>query len=284
MTAEIDFINLGISTNDDLFARINSCLNEIQAVGDLEAQATRIFFGGIEPAAKALNISASLFRGALRGQRRLNYRALPNQVRQDIWDAASVILEMSDAERTTICKQRSIPKEKSMSQLQAWQTARDSQQVHQIVTNAVRLLNGYVRLWKYRNNPKILFHASGFQRPVQALLKFREITEHRALDSKACLIAIEIIKEYESYLWHREAVSKHVKVQRRIQSHNRTKLFDALVLRDGKYCAYCKTKRKLLIDHIRPLVRGGLTEMCNLQLLCFTCNSKKSDTFFDEKR
>src|SRR5262249_36016224 len=154
--------------------------------------------------------------------------------------------------------------EKLISQLQAWQTARDSQQLHQIVTNAVSLLNGYVRLWKYRHNPKILFQASGFQRPVQALLKSREITEHRALDSKACLIALEIIKEYETYRWHRQAVYKHVKVQRRIQSRKREKLFEALVARDGKSCAYCKSKRKLLIDHIKPLVRGGLTELCNL--------------------
>jgi len=152
------------------------------------------------------------------------------------------------------------------------------------VTNSVRLLDGYVRLWKYRHNPKILFQASGFQRPVQALLKFRDITERRALDSKVCLVALEIIREYETYLWHRQAVRRHVKVQRRIQSRNRAKLFDALALRDGKSCAYCKSRRRLLIDHVRPLVHGGLTEMSNLQLLCFSCNSKKSDKFREEKQ
>lgn len=284
MTPDVDFVNLGISTNDALLERINSCMKEIRALGDRELHAARIYFGGIEPAAKALSISASVFREALRGQRRLSYRALDKDVREDIWDAASVILEMSDEERTTACKLHSIPREKFMSQLQAWQSARDSQQLPQIVTNAVRLLDGYIRLWKYRRNPKILFQASGFQRPVQALLKFREITERRALDSKVCLLALEIIKEYETYLWQRQAVSRHVKVQRRIQSRNRAKLFEALVLRDDKSCAYCKSRRRLLIDHVRPLVRGGLTEMCNLQLLCFSCNSKKSDTFREEKQ
>lgn len=284
MTPEIDFLNFGVSTNDELMARINSCLNEIHALGDRELHAARIYFGGIEPAAKALNISASVFREALRGQRRLNYRVLDEDVRQDLWDAASVILEMSDGERATACKLHSISRGKFRAQLQAWQSARDSQQLPQIVTNAVRLLDGYVRLWKYRHNPRILFQASGFQRPVQAILKFRESTERRALDSKVCLVALEIIKEYETYLWHRKAVSRHIKVQRGIQSRNRAKLFEALVLRDGKSCVYCKSKRRLLIDHIKPLVRGGLTQMGNLQLLCFSCNSKKSDTFREERQ
>lgn len=284
MTPVVDFVNLGISSNDALLKRINSCIKAIRSLGDRELHATHIYFGGIEPAAKALDISESVFREALGGQRRLSYRSLDKDVRQDIWDAASVILEMSDEERANACQLQSIPREKFMSQLQAWQLARDSQQLPQIVTNAVQLLDAYVRLWKYRHNPKILFRASGFQRPVQALLKFRESTERRALDSKACLIALEIIKEYETYLWHRQAVSRHVKVQRRIQSRNRAKLFDALVLRDGKSCGYCNSRRRLLIDHVRPLVRGGLTEMCNLQLLCFSCNSKKSDRFRGEKQ
>jgi hypothetical protein len=284
MTPEVDFVNLGISTNDALLERINSCLKEIRALGDRELHATHIYFGGIEPAAKALNISVSVFREALRGQRHVSYRVLDKDVREDIWDAASVILEMSDEERTIACRLHSIAREEFMSQLQAWQSARDSQQLPQIVTNSVRLLDGYVRLWKYRHNPKILFQASGFQRPVQALLKFRDITERRALDSKVCLVALEIIREYETYLWHRQAVRRHVKVQRRIQSRNRAKLFDALALRDGKSCAYCKSRRRLLIDHVRPLVHGGLTEMSNLQLLCFSCNSKKSDKFREEKQ
>jgi hypothetical protein len=269
MMPEVDFLNFGISTNDELMTRINSCLNEIHALGDRESHAARIYFGGIEPAAKTLNISASVFREALRGQRRLNYRGLDEDVRQDLWDGASVILEMPDEKRTTACKVHSIPRENFMSQLRAWQLARDSQQFTQIVSNAVRLLDGYVRLWKYRHNPKIMFQASGFQRPAQALLKFREITERRALESKVCLVALEIIKEYETYLWHRQAVSRHIKVQRGIQSRNRTKLFEALVLRDGKSCVYCKSKRRLFIDHVKPLVRGGLTQMGNFSCSVF---------------
>lgn len=52
----------------------------------------------------------------------------------------------------------------------------------------------------------------------------------------------------------------------------------------GKYyCKECgfKSSLKVLfqIDHIKPMSKGGLTEVVNLQLLCKTCNMKKSDKY-----
>ncbi len=282
--SEIDFTNLGILPNEALLDRITSGLNEIYALGNLELHAAWLYFGGIKPAAEALNITPQLFRQALQGRIRATYKGLPDVVREDIWDARQMILEMPDEKRTAACTLHSIPRDQFISQLQAHQAARDSNQLlPQTVHHSIRLLDGYSRLWKYRRAPKVLFQASGFTRPAQVLLKARRLTEERGLDSKVCLVALDIINEYETYLWHRQAVAAHIKVQRGIQSRNRTKLFHALVLRDGKECAYCKSKRKLLIDHIKPLVRGGLTEMRNLQLLCFSCNSKKGDTFREEK-
>ena len=51
---------------------------------------------------------------------------------------------------------------------------------------------------------------------------------------------------------------------------------------DGNYvCANCqqvyKTREFLQIDHITPISKGGLTVEDNLQVLCRTCNLKKSD-------
>jgi hypothetical protein len=281
--SEIDFTNLGILPNEALLNRITSSLNEIYALGNLELHAAWLYFGGIKAAAKALNITPQLLHQALQRRVRPTYKGLSEEVREDIWDARAVILEMADDERTAACTFHSMPREQFISQLQASQAARDSNQLPQTVHHSIRLLDGYSRLWKYRRAPKVLFQASGFTRPAQALLKSRTLTEERGLDSKVCLVALDILKEYETYLWHRQAVAAHIKVQRGIQSRNRTKLYDALVLRDGKACAYCKSKRRLLIDHIKPLVRGGLTDMCNLQLLCFSCNSKKSDTFREAK-
>lgn len=44
---------------------------------------------------------------------------------------------------------------------------------------------------------------------------------------------------------------------------------------DGK-CARCSQKRKLTLDHVVPVSRGGPTTRENVQALCKPCNSSKS--------
>jgi 5-methylcytosine-specific restriction endonuclease McrA len=41
-------------------------------------------------------------------------------------------------------------------------------------------------------------------------------------------------------------------------------------------CAYCKKKKKLTVDHIVPLAKGGSNWPSNLQMTCRPCNSRKS--------
>ena len=54
--------------------------------------------------------------------------------------------------------------------------------------------------------------------------------------------------------------------------------------RDGFRCKYCgRTEAdgvKLHVDHIKPVSKGGKTELSNLQTLCDECNLGKSD-FYD---
>jgi len=47
--------------------------------------------------------------------------------------------------------------------------------------------------------------------------------------------------------------------------------------RDGGACVRCGAKADLHFDHIIPLIKGGGNTEANIQILCQTCNLKKSD-------
>lgn len=47
--------------------------------------------------------------------------------------------------------------------------------------------------------------------------------------------------------------------------------------RDGGRCVRCGSKQALHFDHIIPVAKGGGNSEANIQILCQTCNLKKSD-------
>lgn len=46
-------------------------------------------------------------------------------------------------------------------------------------------------------------------------------------------------------------------------------------------CVCCGQKRRLTVDHVIPLTKGGTSNINNLQPLCRSCNSKKHDQIID---
>jgi len=46
--------------------------------------------------------------------------------------------------------------------------------------------------------------------------------------------------------------------------------------RDGKICRQCEATTNLHLDHVIPVKKNGKNEISNLQVLCRSCNSKKS--------
>lgn len=61
-------------------------------------------------------------------------------------------------------------------------------------------------------------------------------------------------------------------------SHSAEDVADILRLQGGK-CAYCRCRITGLnrrVDHIKPLAKGGANYRANLQILCASCNSRKS--------
>lgn len=51
--------------------------------------------------------------------------------------------------------------------------------------------------------------------------------------------------------------------------------WDAIVKKQRGRCADCSKKRKLTIDHIVPIAKGGCNFAFNLQGLCRPCNTRK---------
>ena len=47
----------------------------------------------------------------------------------------------------------------------------------------------------------------------------------------------------------------------------------------GRKCSHCGATEDLCLDHIWPVTHGGTDEDDNLQVLCRSCNSKKSNKF-----
>lgn len=53
------------------------------------------------------------------------------------------------------------------------------------------------------------------------------------------------------------------------------------VLSIGK-CLFCESTTDLVVDHIIPFIKGGVSTINNLAPLCHRCNSLKSDFEIDE--
>lgn len=89
----------------------------------------------------------------------------------------------------------------------------------------------------------------------------------------------EIIDLYNEVL-NIEKKKETAQYQRSIMT---PKLRFDVMRRDGFRCKYCgRTEAdgvKLHVDHIKPVSKGGKTEMSNLQTLCDECNLGKSDFY-----
>jgi 5-methylcytosine-specific restriction endonuclease McrA len=62
------------------------------------------------------------------------------------------------------------------------------------------------------------------------------------------------------------------KLNSRAYRAHKQRVFD----RDGRQCRYCGTDEMLQIDHIISRKHGGTHDLDNLQVLCRSCNLRKS--------
>jgi 5-methylcytosine-specific restriction endonuclease McrA len=68
-----------------------------------------------------------------------------------------------------------------------------------------------------------------------------------------------------------------------IPFRSKTPLTNAAVLvRDGRTCAYCQKRKATTVDHIVPRSRGGRHEWSNVIAACRPCNARKADKLLSE--
>jgi HNH endonuclease len=80
---------------------------------------------------------------------------------------------------------------------------------------------------------------------------------------RAAVANMEAAVEYQRSGPRRDAIPEDVKL--------------VVWARDGGRCVRCGAQRPIHFDHIIPVARGGGNIAANIQLLCQTCNLKKSD-------
>jgi 5-methylcytosine-specific restriction endonuclease McrA len=292
MESEIDFKNFGLVLDENLVLQIEEVLTEIYSLGDLNLRSAWLYYGSIPAAAKALQIENALYE---QGLHKRFLRAIPASAVERVSDrdydliraGADMILEMPDAKRKALFESHIDYLHFSVLVEEWFEENKDvSNRATLPITAAYKVLEAYTWPRRLRNRSIRLsrncFQGGAIAAPLRAILDSRVLVETLAVDSKLCELALEIVKQYDTSCWHRTQVKKHKTTQRRILSNAYAGFFYALVVWDGKQCAECKAKRKkLYIDHIKPVSKGGLTEFMNLQLLCFGCNSKKSNRFVE---
>lgn len=71
-------------------------------------------------------------------------------------------------------------------------------------------------------------------------------------------------------------IAEIIRRERAAIYYHHDRIFMKIGRRDGFSCSLCGADKDLTIDHIIPVSRGGNNNIDNLQILCRSCNSKKS--------
>lgn len=116
------------------------------------------------------------------------------------------------------------------------------------------------------NNPHLLDRKRERDKVYSATPKGRQIN-------------LEATRKYRKTVKGR-ATNKNSKARRRALEATGTVTHEQWQSRLQDYgfrCAYCGTAERLEQDHVVPLTKGGLHVIENIQPLCRTCNTKKSN-------
>lgn len=100
-----------------------------------------------------------------------------------------------------------------------------------------------------------------------------------------CMISLsEEIYKAGKYVWwwiipliYKSMLESSYNRKNRVQIKWYREIFEKLKHKYNFQCNECKSKEELTIDHIFPVSKWWTDDIDNLQILCKSCNSKKSN-------
>lgn len=124
----------------------------------------------------------------------------------------------------------------------------------------------------------IYLSCSDFNIIIESLSYLRKIKE---IDGNTYHILFDILKHYNKNLFKIKELDDSQPrfiAQKFIGKKN---IREFIFKRDKYKCLKCEKETDLTIDHINPIKLKGVNKISNLQTLCRSCNSSKSDKFKD---
>ena len=153
-------------------------------------------------------------------------------------------------------------------------------QLQELLTTIQNEIPFFIRKFRLQKfTQKLGFHEVDFSTLYFPVYSFRYISSG-GNKSTRCDITLDIenLNHFVQYLSELVKYRKSVAGQRALMT---SKLRESIKRRDNYTCRYCGvstyTEPHLLleIDHVIPLAKGGLSDVNNLQTLCWKCNRKK---------
>ena len=88
---------------------------------------------------------------------------------------------------------------------------------------------------------------------------------------------LEFLFNEEKKNHHIYHAMKYAKKRLRMYANLYNRDMRKLLINSDSICEKCGSKKRITIDHIIPISKGGKNEFLNLQLLCNLCNNSKRD-------
>jgi 5-methylcytosine-specific restriction endonuclease McrA len=135
------------------------------------------------------------------------------------------------------------------------------------------------RAWKRRNKEHRRKYMKRWLKENKGLMQTLRRNWHLAHKEEENAKSRERVREWE--IANRERCRTRLRLRRAKErgsegSHTEEQWLQLVALLDNR-CACCRKKKKLSLDHIKPVTWGGSHYLANVQPLCRKCNSTKGD-------